>query len=132
MKREIKFRGKGINHEKWVYGYYYVECGNTYIIENRQATDETKRNTFHPVHPETVGQFTGLRDMDGTEIYEDDILAMRGGFEFPVVFSRGCFCVKGCHIGELASLFPYAKGDDMKIIGNIYETPIRSRKGGLK
>lgn len=34
--RQIKFKAKRLDNNTWVEGYFYAECGNTYIIENRQ------------------------------------------------------------------------------------------------
>ncbi|EIY26831.1 hypothetical protein HMPREF1062_04024 [Bacteroides cellulosilyticus CL02T12C19] len=61
MNRTIKFRGKSADNGKWITGYYYHECGNTYIVEDRQSLSETSRNVPYVVIPETVGQFTGHR-----------------------------------------------------------------------
>ena len=79
MKAEnIKFKAKRLDNGKWVEGYFYAECGNAYIIEDRQSESILNRNEAHQVDPLTVCQFTGLKDCKGNEIWEHDLIHFVG------------------------------------------------------
>ena len=79
MKIEnIKFKAKRLDNGEWVYGYFYEENGNTYIIENRQKESKLNRNPAYQVDPSTVCQFTGLKDCEGKELFEHDLIHFVG------------------------------------------------------
>lgn len=93
MKIEnIKFKAKRLDNGEWCEGYFYEENANTYIIENRQKESMLNRNVTYEVDPSTVCQFTGLKDEEGTEIWEHDILKNHP-MTNEVTFRNGSFMI---------------------------------------
>ena len=77
--REIKFRGKRLDNGEWIYGSLLVSHFKDDKKERYFITQFSGNYTFeHEVDPNTVGQFTGLRDKNGRDIWEGDIFKEDG------------------------------------------------------
>lgn len=121
--REIKFRGREKESNKWVFGYarHWKCCyGDEWHIQG-------ENDNVHIVIPETVGQFTGLKDIEGREIYEGDIVKCGTGRICEVVYF-----LSPVHAGY--DLNPVGGFDckppsefslwfDLTVIGNVHDNP---------
>lgn len=117
MKREIKFRGKPIGKNGvWMYGigFYKTRTSEKLIIN---AKGDSVEVVFS-------GQFSGLFDKNGNEIYEGDIVLQQGynGRKtiMAVRFEHGAFIV-GYHNGSSTQKRPMLLSDKCEVIGNIYD-----------
>ena len=117
--RTIKFRGESILTDEWLYGDLVHSADNKrfgILVNDKDSYDECE------VAPETVGQFTGLYDCDGKEIYEGDILDFNG-LTVEVRFVRGVFAFLAN--GNLDEELCGDCRTDLfaKVIGNIHDNP---------
>ena len=119
MNRQIIFRGKRLDNGEWVYGdLEYNSAKNIVRIHTYDNNGEYLMQ--HLVQPDAVGQFTGLTDKNGKEIYEGDILDFNG-IAVEVRFVRGVFAFLAD--GNLDEELCGDCRTDLfaKVIGNIYE-----------
>lgn len=129
MKIEnIKFKAKRLDGKGLVFGYFYEENGNTFIIENRQKESKLNRNSTYQVDPSTVCQFTGLKDCNGNEVWEGDMLSnvTNDSPDGIVVFKYGAFCLLAKNGRDFCVALTYLLSDKyslnrFKVIGNKFD-----------
>ena len=128
--REIKFRGKCSQSKRWVHGYIVKvasPCGLGWVM-HIPAKDPDDNHRVVQVDPDTVGQYTGLKDKNGVEIYEWDIIRHHDDI-LSEVFYNTAHCayllrdINGhrnkCvidRLGAYSSLW-------IEVIGNIHDNP---------
>ena len=127
--RKILFRGKRIDNGEWAYGYYGV-FGDTQqiFVPNAEARFCGKPiyGMWHIVNSETVGEFTGLTDKNGTKVFEGDIVefdVQSGKTRDVVVWSDGEYNgVAGFRLKSRAlySITSYNR-QYFEVVGNIYD-----------
>lgn len=139
--RENLYRGKHKDDGKWIEGYFYKIWDRTFILWG--MTNDSPN--MEEVIPETVGQYTGLKDKNGKKIFEGDICRVvyldswydsnnkrhevENALIEEVVFEKGAFCFK-VTIEDIPfyrpigfDLYEKLKIKYFEVIGNIHDNP---------
>ncbi|EOS47210.1 hypothetical protein C810_01526 [Lachnospiraceae bacterium A2] len=135
MSQEIKFRGKRIDNGEWVEGYYAKHGSRHWIytgqIQYMYYPACADLPTKYEVDPSTVGQYIGVNDKNGKEIYEDDIVLSDDGkvgqvqwFEEHLAFMIWC-------VTDNKVYFAYENDfSKIEVIGNVYENADLLKEAG--
>lgn len=127
MEREIKFRGKSVLNDEWIYGDLVHRINIPKTISPVQIDGIG-------VKEDTIGQFAGLFDKNGKEIYEGDIISVNGKYPKLVKYidDYACFCLANITdlnkkwISPWQQVSPSWWNDfkrEIRVIGNIYDNP---------
>lgn len=117
MKREILYRGKRKADNTWISGLFVNNNYGAWIVN---YCDIVGRFEYQEVIPETVGQFTGLIDKNGKEIFEGDKFGNENMPVRHVVFEDGKFCFNRVH-SQGADALSQDRVGRLEIIGNIHD-----------
>lgn len=145
--RDIKFRGKRTETDEWVYGLLYTLKGEADLRQNTFTGFETKkvnidrvyivgstlpdivgwdlRGTmfFYEVHKESVGQYVGLKDKNGKEIYEGDILQSASRRDIYSVIWKHSGWFRSPIKGNWRTTSLFVQYKNQTIIGNVFQNP---------
>jgi len=121
--RTIKFRGKRLDNQKWVEGFYFTNGAQHGIIYAGSFS-----GAWTEIDPTTVGQFTGREDalINGVEVYGDDIIENCDTKELQIVYWNDDEAAWYCrYINDKNRVVSLADslGNLNKVIGNVTDNP---------
>ena len=149
--REILFRGKRIDINEWIEGYYAVSPtdSKSYIYAKDYTEVDIAEDGLHvayrliQVFPATVGQYTGLTDKNGTRVFEGDILKIINKYQSPFDDDTNEYTditTDVVHFDDEGLCFSYGKSPflcvadnvtaEYEVVGNIYDDNLEELANG--
>ena len=130
MSREILFRGKSIGMDIWLYGklfnYGLTAPSNVPCISVCVPISWKEAYSFYRVHPNTIGQYTGLKDKNGVKIFEGDVVIIGEKLKAKVIYYDGAFRMQSEFSPTLIDTTDMGymmREFSVRIIGNVHDNP---------
>ena len=126
--REILFKAKRVNNGEWVEGCLVIDHSRSNLFEYRMQPVESGVLYAPPINPETLCQFTGLRDKNGKRIWESDVVCLVYDGEehiYQIVWDNSELDFKATNGEEnYGTNFEYLLCcEEIEVIGNIFDNP---------